>query len=96
MTDIDKTERARQRGINARQLMETPLLVEAFAILDASLLAAWEGSPPDAEHERERIWLMRKLSKKLPGILETIMNDGKIADAELVEVERRKRFKMFG
>jgi len=96
MTDIDKTERARQRGINARLLLETPLLVEALAEVRKELMAAWEASPAADEKGREKLWLMLKLLNKIPAHLETVMNDGKIAEHELVEVERRKKFRIFG
>lgn len=91
MTDTDKTERARQRGLNARHLMENELLVEAFATVRAELMAAWEGSPAADEKGREKLWLMLKLLNKIPGHLETVMNDGKIAEADLVEDQKRKK-----
>ena len=92
----DKTERDRQRGVNARLLLETPLLVEALETTKADLLAAWEATPARDTEGRERLWLMVKLLAKIPAHLETVMAGGKLAERELTEIEQKKRFRVFG
>lgn len=93
----DHTERERQRGINARLLLETPLLVESLAETKADLIAAWEATPARDTEGRERLWMMVKLLAKIPLHLETVMAGGTLAEHELTQIEAKKRgWKVFG
>ncbi len=88
--DIDRT-----RGVRARELLDNELVQEALATLKAEYLKAWEASPARDAEGRERLWVMVKLVEKFRGHLEQVFEAGKLADAELVEIERRKKFGIF-
>lgn len=88
--DIDRT-----RGVRARELLDNELVQEALATLKTEYLGAWEASPARDAEGRERLWVMVKLVEKFRGHLEQVFEAGKLADAELVEIERRKKFGIF-
>lgn len=88
--DIDRT-----RGVRARELLDNELVQEALETLKAEYLKAWEASPARDAEGRERLWVMVKLVEKFRGHLEQVFEAGKLADAELVEIERRKKFGIF-
>ena len=91
----DQIEVDRSRGIRARELLDNELVQEALATLQAEYLKAWEASPARDAEGRERLWVMVKLVEKFRGHLEQVFEAGKLADAELVEIERRKKFGIF-
>lgn len=97
MTTPDKLALDRQRGINAKLLLETPLLVEAFADAKAEYLAAWENTPARDTEGRERLWIMVKLIDRVRSHLETVMAGGKLAERELTDIqEKGKLRRIFG
>ena len=91
----DQIEIDRTRGVRARELLDNELVQEALATLKAEYLKAWEASPARDAEGRERLWVMVKLVEKFRGHLEQVFEAGKLADAQLVEIERRKKFGIF-
>lgn len=73
------------RGEEARQLLEHPLLVEAFQTIEQEVTQAWQNSPARDVEGRENLWLQRKLLQKLRGQLEEVMETGKVAKASLAQ-----------
>ncbi len=94
MTD-DPIERDRTRGVRAKELLDNELVQEALATLKDEYVKAWEASPARDSEGREKLWVMVKLVDKFRGHLEQVWESGKLADAQLVEIERRKRFGIF-
>ena len=93
----DQKELDRQRGINARLLLETPLLVEAFAETRKEYIAAWEKTPVRDHEGREKLWLMVRTLDKVKGHLQTVMEGGKLAERELTDLqEKGKLRRLFG
>jgi broad-specificity NMP kinase len=92
LTDLDKIERDRNRGVRAREVLENPLVVEAFDAIKAEYLEAWEKTPARDQEGRERLWVMVKLIDKVKMHLGQVVDAGKIADADLTAIQRRKRF----
>jgi hypothetical protein len=72
-----------RRGREARRLMGEPLLVEAFAAVEAALKEAWLATGDAQERERERLWLMLKLLQRLRGHLSEAAETGRLADRQL-------------
>lgn len=93
----DQKELDRQRGINARLLLETPLLVEAFEETRKEYIAAWEKTPVRDDKGREMLWLMVRTLDKVKGHLLTVMEGGKLAERELADLqEKGKLRRLFG
>lgn len=67
------------RAAAAKQLLDNPLLVEAFANVRNAAIEAWtETSVMDAQ-KREISWLTVKVVDRIVGELENIVVNGKIA-----------------
>lgn len=93
MIDFDHD---RAKGVRARELLDNPLMVESFAAVKAEYIEAWEKSPARDSEAREKLWVMVKLIDRVKAHLEQMVDNGKLADAELTAIEQRKRFRMFG
>lgn len=74
-----------RRGEEARQLLEHPLLAEAFALVEQNITQAWQDSPARDHEGRESLWLQLKLLRKVRGELETVVETGKVARATLAQ-----------
>lgn len=97
MTDLDKTERDRNRGVRARELLDNPLMVESFAAVRSEYISAWEQSPARDAEGREKLWLMVRTMDKIRGHLEQMVDNGKIADKELADFQEKSKLrKIFG
>lgn len=88
---------ARTRASHAKDLLEHELLTEAFEGLKAAYIAKWQQTAPHEERAREILYLAVNAIGKVREHLQAIVNDGKIADAELNHlIEREERKKLFG
>jgi hypothetical protein len=81
-------EQESRRGEQAHRLLEDPLLLEAFTTLEASLHASWSTTSDDATNERERIWLMLKLLRRVRALLSEVLETGRLADTQLAEATK--------
>ena len=79
------------RGDRAARLLADPLLVEAFDVLERELHQAWLNSPAGHEREREQIWLMVQLHRRVKGHLEEATKTGRIAQLQIENEEQRRR-----
>lgn len=77
------------RGQRAAELMQDPLMAEAFALLDERFNQQWADSPARDTEGRERIWLMKKLLKNVGDHLAEIAMTGKLAALELEQNKSR-------
>lgn len=75
---MDQTQEI-SRGQQALELMEHPLLVEAFAMLRAQYKTAWEESPARDPQGREELWRLVKSLSAVEGHLKTVVETGKMA-----------------
>lgn len=67
------------RAAAAKQLLENPLMVEAFANVRNAAIEAWtETSVLDAQ-KREMAWMTVKVLDRVKGELENVIVNGKIA-----------------
>lgn len=81
MTD----EEAARRGEEARQLLEHPLLAEAFQTIRNEVTEQWQGSPARDVEGREKLWLTLRLLNRLEGQLQSVVETGKVARATLLQ-----------
>ncbi|HEY7246258.1 MAG TPA: hypothetical protein VH678_20485 [Xanthobacteraceae bacterium] len=83
MNDEDKLERAIFRGVRAEALLNDELLQESFATLDANYVQAWRTAPVRDVEMREKLWQAVNIVGKVKEHLTKIVNDGKLAQADL-------------
>jgi hypothetical protein len=80
-------ELEQRRGEEARRLLEEPLVVEAFATVEAGLRRQWEASSEGETEARERSWLMLKLLRRVRALLTEAMETGRLAETQLAAIE---------
>src|SRR5262249_21140551 len=84
------------RGARAKALVENELLVEAFAELEKEYTAAWRSTGARDSEAREKLYLAVNIVGKVREHLNYVINNGKLAQAELnnlaSDIERKKRF----
>ena len=68
------------RGIHAQQILDDPLVVEAFAGLEAEYIAQWRrAESPDA---RETMWLLLQNLMTFRGSFQAYVRHGQVALAQ--------------
>jgi len=84
------------RAAHAKRLMDDELLKEGFEALEREYLTAWRITAARDTDARERLWQAVQIAGKVRSHLETVLTDGKLAQAELNNLarmdERKKRF----
>jgi hypothetical protein len=87
MTDFTKDL---TRGVQAAELLENPILKEAFLTIEQEIINLWQESRSNQTELREEayltLWGMRKFKK----YLETVITGGKIAQAELQRLNQKE------
>ena len=85
--DLDQDMR---RAARAKELLEDPILANAFQELDAEIIAAWRGSV--RPEEREALHHRMKVLEAFRGKLEILMGNGDKAKHDLQSMARREKF----
>ncbi len=75
----DEIERATQ----ARYLLENAVLWDCFNILERDYILAWKATPARDAMAREKWWIAVNMIGKLRENLITVLNNGKLAQADL-------------
>ena len=92
----DKLLEQRNRAARAEALVNDELLTEGLDNLETAYIQAWRLTAPDNQIAREKLYLAVNVVGKIKQHLQTVIMDGKLADAELKELidvqERRKKF----
>ena len=78
-------EDEQRRGRAADQLLENPLLIEAFATIEKELQDAWTESKAKDEAGREKLWLMLKLLGRVKAHVQQVSLTGQMATFTLRE-----------
>jgi len=76
-------------GQRARAILTDEIVVEARRLVREDLLTAWEKSKPSDVDGRERTYLALKMFDRVWEVVERTLQDGKVADSQLPENERR-------
>lgn len=79
-----------RKGQEAKDLLENPVLVEAFAILEREYLKAWRQSKPADQEERERLWLAVGILEELQRHLRVVVENGMMAKRDIDKISGRK------
>lgn len=94
MTDEHKLLRDQSRALGAQSLLDNDLLKEAFQTLEESYIAAWRSTLIDDTAAREKLFLAINVVGKVRDHFQAIVNNGKLAAAELralAEAAERKQ-----
>lgn len=79
----DKRQDAIDRAHRAQTLIKDELLSECLGKLEAEYIAAWRLSPARDTDGRERLWQAVQIVGKVKDHLVKVLNDGKLAQAEI-------------
>lgn len=93
---MDRTETEILRGERARQLLDDPLLQEAFALIEQEYQKAWQESPARDVEARELLYLSLKNLAKVKGHLVQVMESGMLAKATLAQRTGQTLKRAFG
>ena len=87
--DKDALNRQITLGQRAKAILNDELVTEARRMVRLEIMEAWERSPARDTEGREALYQMLKLHDRVWGKLEQVLGDGKVADSQLPENERR-------
>ena len=66
------------RGENAARILGDRLFVESLDAIEKEILSQWEACPARDSEGREELWKYYKVAKKFRGILQGMVEDGKV------------------
>jgi hypothetical protein len=87
-----KVRESMERGEKAAALLRNDLLQEAFSQLETDFIQAWKASSVEDSQNRERLYMLCQNLSALRGYLEGVVTDGKLAKAQLDELQNRIKF----
>lgn len=77
-----------RKARGAKELLENPLLVEAFAAIRGEMTRSWENSPVRDTEGRELIFLGVRVLNQIQGMLQSHITTGKLAAFQLQALEK--------
>ncbi len=77
-----------RRGAEAQRLLDDPVFVRAFATVEHALIDAWLATGDAQERERERLWLMIRLLRRVRALIEEAATTGRLAARQIAEFTR--------
>jgi len=87
-----KAREAITRAAKAEALLRNELLQEGFDYLEAQFIDAWRNSEVTDNESRERLYQLLKNLEALKGYFNTVIEDGKMANAQLEQVKMQNNF----
>lgn len=87
--DQHKARAKQARAEKAEALLRNELFVEAFEYLDSQFTSAWKNSDVKDAENRERIYYLSQSLNALRGYFQSVVEDGKLAEAQLDDFNRR-------
>jgi hypothetical protein len=90
--DKHKLRDKQARAEKAASLLRHELFVEAFDYLDTQFIEAWKSSDVKDAEARERIYNLSQALTALRGYFQSVVEDGKLAEAQLEDLQRRTIF----
>ena len=86
---MDKTEKQIQQGQRAKQLLNDPLLKEAFEYLSDQYKTEIFNTSYNDHDQRQVLWMAYNMLDKIKGHLVSVMETGKLASSELENLTRQ-------
>jgi|TARA_R100000353_G_scaffold25741_1_gene21950 hypothetical protein len=80
------------RGDRAASLLRDELLNEAFDKLETDFIQAWKNSSVEDSQNRERLYMLCQNLAAVKDYLEQVVTSGKLAKAQLDELQNRVKF----
>tara|TARA_R100001086_G_scaffold239038_1_gene164174 strand:+ start:1180 stop:1428 length:249 start_codon:yes stop_codon:yes gene_type:complete len=68
-----------QREARAKRLLDDPLFVESFDVLEKELMALWENTGAHDVDQRESFWLAMRLLVRIKAHITSIVETGHMA-----------------
>ena len=78
-----KLEERIYNGNRAREVLENEVFQQVMTDLKAEITEKWQTSPARDEKGREWLWMLLSAAKKLEFMLQTTLDTGKLATADL-------------
>ena len=91
--DERKVRDKQARAERAEALLRNELLNEAFDYLDEQFTAAWKNSDVKDTDNRERVYFLSQSLAALKGYFQSVIESGKLAEAQLDDFRRRATVK---
>jgi len=85
-----KIEQRLERGARAKQLLDDPLLLEAFASVRQAIHDKWEAAPLADRDGKHELHLMLKLLTDVKANIELFLADGQMAADKLKHLKREQ------
>jgi hypothetical protein len=92
---IESLETRRIRAREAKQLLDNPLLKEAFAAVAAHIEDQAQSCPLDDQVRAQRIILSKQLMQTLKRQIERRIEDGEVAEIQIAEIEKQRGLRIF-
>ena len=86
-----KARQRQDRAAKAEALLRNELFVEAFEYLDEQFIEAWKTSGVDDADAREKLFQLMQALGAVKGYFQSVVEDGKLAKAQLDEFRRYGR-----
>ena len=86
---MDKIEKQIQQGQRAKQLLDDPLLKEAFEYLSEQYKSEIFNTSYNDHDQRQVLWMAYNMLDKIKGHLVSVMETGKLASSELENLTRQ-------
>lgn len=78
MSDGLSAEEKIQRAREVERLLGDPLIVEAFAVIEAEVFEEWKRTDPDETVTRERLWMVLEGQAMFREVLRRWLDSGKV------------------
>lgn len=92
----DKTELEVREGLEAGQILESPVFQASFNELTEEILTEWKRTNARDHEERERLWQMYRLAQMLETKLKNRIASGQMAHKRLTEQRQSRGTNLYG
>lgn len=80
------------RAAKAEALINNEILQDSFNYLEEQFVEAWKGSGLDDKQARENLYMLCQNLSALKTYIVSVIEDGKLAQAALNELQKRQNF----
>lgn len=81
------------RGIEARMLLDNPLLQDALKAIETEVVEQWAACPARDTEGKEALWQLMKTAQKFKGILTGYVQTGQLASENMRKFEEKRTFR---